>query len=281
MKIVRFGPKGHEKPGLVDDEGKIRDLSGVISDITPDVLSPQSLARLAALKPATLPAASGNPRLGTPFAGMQKFAAIGLNYTDHAAEIGMDLPAEPVVFSKHLSCISGPDDDVILPRRSKKSDWEVELGVVIGTRAKNVSKQDALDHVAGYTIVNDVSERAFQLEHGGQWVKGKSCDTFGPVGPWLVTADEVPDPQNLELTMELNGKRMQEGTTANMIFSVAHIVSYLSDFFTLYPGDLICTGTPAGVGIGKKPPVFLKPGDTMRLAITGLGEQHQKVVREN
>ena len=281
MKIVRFGPKGHEKPGLVDDEGKIRDLSGVISDITPDILSPQSLARLAALKPATLPEASGNPRLGTPFTGMQKFAAIGLNYTDHAAEIGMDLPAEPVVFSKHLSCISGPDDDVILPRRSKKSDWEVELGVVIGTRAKNVSKQDALDHVAGYTIVNDVSERAFQLEHGGQWVKGKSCDTFGPVGPWLVTADEVPDPQNLELTMELNGKRMQEATTANMIFSVAHIVSYLSDFFTLYPGDLICTGTPAGVGIGKKPPVFLKPGDTMRLAITGLGEQHQKVVRES
>ena len=280
MKLLRYGPAGREKPGLLDNDGNIRDLSGHIDDLTPDALSPRALSRLSRLQPEKLPLVKGRRRLGVPVTGMQKFIAIGLNYTDHAAEIGMDLPAEPVVFTKHLSCLSGPNDNVVLPRRSKKSDWEVELGVVIGTRAKNITKKAALEHVAGYTIVNDVSERAFQLEQGGQWVKGKSCDTFGPVGPWLVTPDEVAHPQRLSLTMDLNGRRMQDGTTRNMIFTVAHIISYLSRYFTLLPGDLICTGTPAGVGVGMKPQVFLKPGDEMRLAITGLGEQRQKVIRE-
>ena len=280
MKLLRFGPKGKEKPGLLDHDGKIRDLSGVIDDLSPQNLSPKSLAKLAKLNVAKLPLVKGKRRLGTPVTGIQNFVCVGLNYTDHAAEIGMDLPAEPVLFSKHLSCINGPYDDVVLPKRAKKADWEVELGFVMGTVAKNVTKKDAINHIAGFTIVNDVSERAFQLEHGGQWIKGKSCDTFGPIGPWLVTPDEFKNVQRLGLSTEVNGVRMQDGTTKNMIFAVSHLVSYISKFFTLMPGDIVCTGTPAGVGAGKKPQVFLKPGDTMRLGIEGLGEQITNVVRE-
>ncbi len=280
MKLLRYGPKGKEKPGLLDSDGKIRDLSNVIDDFSPDNLTPKSLARLAKLKVAKLPLIKGKRRLGTPVTGTQNFVCVGLNYIDHAEEIKMDLPAEPVLFSKHLSCINGPNDDVVLPKRAKKADWEVELAFVIGTRAKNVTKKDAMKYIAGFTIVNDVSERAFQLEHGGQWMKGKSCETFGPVGPWLVTPDEIGKVQRLNLFTEVNGKRMQDGTTKNMIFPVAHVVSYISKFFTLMPGDIVCTGTPAGVGAGKKPQIFLKPGDTMRLGIEGLGEQVCKVVRE-
>jgi len=280
MKLLRYGPMGKEKPGLLDDDGKIRDLSGVIDDLSPENLSPKSLAKLAKLKVAKLPLVKGKRRLGTPLIGIRNFLAVGLNYTDHAAEVGMDLPTEPVLFSKHLSCISGPNDDVILPKRSKKSDWEVEIAFVIGTTAKNVSKKDAIKYIAGYTIVNDVSERAFQLEHGGQWVKGKSCDTFGPIGPWLVTPDEIKNVQRLNLFTEVNGTRMQGGTTKNMVFAITHLVSYISKFMTLMPGDIVCTGTPAGVGAGKKPQMFLKGGDVMRLGIEGLGEQNARVVRE-
>lgn len=280
MKLLRYGPMGKEKPGLLDDDGKIRDLSGVIDDLSPENLSPKSLAKLAKLKVAKLPLVKGKRRLGTPLIGIRNFLAVGLNYTDHAAEVGMDLPTEPVLFSKHLSCISGPNDDVILPKRSKKSDWEVEIAFVIGTTAKNVSKKDAIKYIAGYTIVNDVSERAFQLEHGGQWVKGKSCDTFGPIGPWLVTPDEIKNVQRLNLFTEVNGTRMQDGTTKNMVFAITHLVSYISKFMTLMPGDIVCTGTPAGVGAGKKPQMFLKGGDVMRLGIEGLGEQNARVVRE-
>ena len=280
MKLLRYGPKGREKPGLLDDDGKIRDLSGVVADITPDILSPKSLKKLAKLKPARLPLVKGKKRLGPPLAGSQKFIGIGLNYTDHAEEVGMDLPKEPIVFTKHLSCINGPNDDVLLPKGSKKSDWEVELGFVIGTKAKHVTKKDALSHIAGYCLINDISEREYQLERGGQWVKGKSCDTFGPIGPWLVTPDELGNIQRLDLMMQLNGETMQDGTTKNMIFTIAHLVSYLSKFMTLMPGDIVCTGTPAGVGAGKNPQRFLKPGDEMYLTITGLGEQHQKVLRD-
>ncbi len=280
MKLLRYGPKGNEKPGLMDKRGNIRDLSSVIEDITPDVLSPKSLAKLTKIKPKDLPIVNGHNRIGVPYTGMQKFVGVGLNYTDHAKEIGLDLPEEPILFTKHLSCISGPYDDVVLPKRAKKTDWEVELGFVIGTKAKNVSKKDAMSHVAGYCLVNDVSERSFQLEQGGQWVKGKSADTFGPIGPYLVTADEIPKVQRLRLFMELNNKTMQDGNTKNMIFPVAHLVSYISKFFTLLPGDIVCTGTPAGVGAGKKPQVFLKSGDIMRLGIEGLGEQMQKVIRD-
>ncbi|VAV88240.1 Fumarylacetoacetate hydrolase family protein [hydrothermal vent metagenome] len=280
MKLLRYGPKGKEKPGLLDADGKIRDLSGQIDDLTPENLTPKSLARLAKLKPAKLPLVKGRKRLGTPVTGIGNFVCVGLNYTDHAEELGMDLPAEPVLFSKHLACINGPYDDVVLPKRAKKADWEVELAFVIGTKAKNVSKKDAMKHIAGFTIVNDVSERAFQLEHGGQWMKGKSCDTFGPIGPFLVTPDEINKVQRLGLFTEINGKRMQDGTTKNMIFKINHLVSYISKFLTLMPGDIVCTGTPAGVGAGKKPQVFLKPGDVMRLGIEGLGEQVCKVVRE-
>lgn len=279
MKLLRYGPKGKEKPGILDDNGSIRDLSGVIEDLTPANLTPRALAKLAKRNIEKLPLVKGKKRLGVPVAGIGNFVCVGLNYTDHAAEIKMDLPSEPVLFSKHLSCINGPYDDVVLPRRAKKADWEVELAFVIGSTARNVSKKDAMRHIAGFTIVNDVSERAFQLEHGGQWIKGKSCDTFGPIGPWLVTPDEIKNVQRLELFTEVNGKRMQDGTTKNMIFPVTHLVSYISKFFTLMPGDIVCTGTPAGVGAGKSPQVFLKPGDEMRLGIEGLGEQLSKVTR--
>ncbi len=280
MKLLRFGPQGSEKPGLLDKNGNIRDLSSVIDDITPEILAPKSLAKLAKIKVKTLPIVNGHNRIGVPYTGMQKFVGVGLNYTDHAEEIGLDLPEEPILFTKHLSCISGPYDDVVLPKRAKMTDWEVELGFVIGTKAKNVSKKEAMKYVAGYCLVNDISERSFQLEQGGQWVKGKSADTFGPIGPYFVTADEIPKVQRLHLFMELNNEIMQDGNTKNMIFPVAHLVSYISKFFTLLPGDIVCTGTPAGVGAGKKPQIFLKSGDIMRLGIDGLGEQMQKVTRE-
>jgi 2,4-didehydro-3-deoxy-L-rhamnonate hydrolase len=280
MKLLRYGAKGKEKPGLLDKDGKIRDLSGVIADIAGETIGPKGLARLRKIKPESLPLVRGTPRIGACVANPQKFIAIGLNYSDHAAESGLQVPKEPVVFTKQVSCVSGPNDDVTIPPKSKKSDWEVELGVIIGTRAKNISKREALDYVAGYCTINDLSEREFQVERSGQWTKGKSYDTFGPIGPWLVTTDEVKDPQKLHLWLELNGKRVQDGSTATMVFGVAHIVAYLSEFFTLMPGDIITTGTPPGVGMGMKPPKYLKPGDTMRIGIDGLGEQNQKVVRD-
>jgi len=278
MKLLRYGPKGQEKPGLLDKGGKIRDLSATIADINPETLAPAALDRLRKLDPASLPLVSGTPRLGPCLTQIPKIVCVGLNYTDHAKETGAAIPKEPILFMKATSSLNGPHDDVMLPKGSQKSDWEVELGIVIGSVARYVSVHDSLKHVAGYCIVNDVSEREFQIERGGQWTKGKSADTFCPIGPWLVTADEVPDPGNLDLFCEVNGKRMQNGTTANLIFSVAHIVSYISHFMTLMPGDVIPTGTPAGVGLGMKPQLFLKPGDAMRLGISGLGEQHQKVV---
>ena len=279
MRLLRFGPKGAERPGLVDADGHIRDLSDVVVDIAGANLSPESLARLAALDPEALPLAPEGVRLGACVGRVGKFVAIGLNYADHAAEAGMALPKEPVVFLKATSCISGPNDDVVLPRGWTKPDWEVELGVVIGTEARYVSVEAALDHVAGYCVVNDVSERAFQAERGGTWDKGKGCDTFGPIGPWLVTRDEVADPQALRLWLSVDDVTRQDGTTANMIFPVAELVSYVSQFMSLQPGDIITTGTPAGVGLGLKPePVFLKPGEVMRLGIDGLGEQCQTVV---
>lgn len=264
---------------MLDTDGNIRDLSGRIADITPDQLSPKALEKLARINPARLPLVKGNPRLGPPVSGVGNFVCIGLNYTDHAEETGHAIPTEPVIFSKHTSAISGPDDDVVLPKGSIKTDWEVEIGFVIGTPAKNVSKARALDHVAGYFLCNDVSERQNQIERGGQWVKGKSHDTYGPIGPWLVTKDEVPNPQKLNLWCDVNGERMQEGTTKNMIFPIREIVSYVSRFMTLQPGDLVITGTPAGVGLGMKPPKFVKPGDVMELGINGLGKQRQKVVQ--
>jgi 2-keto-4-pentenoate hydratase/2-oxohepta-3-ene-1,7-dioic acid hydratase in catechol pathway len=279
MKLLRYGRPGREKPGLVDGDGNIRDLSGIVADIDAEAVTPKGLARLAKVKVDKLPLVRGRPRIGPCIATPQKFVAIGLNYSDHAAESGLPIPKEPVIFTKHVTCISGPNDDVVLPKTSKKGDWEVELGFVIGTRAKNVAKRDALAHVAGYCIVNDVSEREHQIERGGQWVKGKSHDTFGPVGPWLVTAEEVGNPQRLSIWLELNGERVQNSTTKNMIFDVATIVSYVSQFITLVPGDLLCTGTPAGVGLGMKPQRFLKVGDVMHLGIDRLGEQTQKVVR--
>jgi 2-keto-4-pentenoate hydratase/2-oxohepta-3-ene-1,7-dioic acid hydratase in catechol pathway len=279
MKLVRYGVTGKEKPGLIDANGVLRDLSKVVPDIGPAQLSETSLARLRKVDAKRLPAVKGTPRFGPPVAGVGKFIAIGLNYRDHAIESGAPIPKEPVVFMKAVTCIQGPDDPVMLPKGSKKTDWEVELGVVIGTRARYVSKRAALDHVAGYCVVNDVSEREFQLERGPQWDKGKGCDTFGPMGPWLVTRDEVPNAQRLGLWLDLNGDRAQTGNTKTMIFNVATIVSYVSEFMTLMPGDVITTGTPPGVGLGMKPePVFLKRGDMMRLGIDGLGEQKQKVV---
>lgn len=283
MKLVRYGQPGKEKPGLIDAVGKLRDLSGVMTDITPDQLSDKALAKLAKLKTDTLPLVRGTKRFGPPLTGVGKFIAIGLNYADHAAEAGMPIPKEPIVFMKATSCIVGPDDDVMLPKGSKKSDWEVELGVVIGTRARYVSQKDALAHVAGYCVVNDVSEREYQIERGGTWDKGKGCDTFGPIGPWLVTRDEVPNPQSLAMWLDLNGQRMQTGNTRTMIFGVAKLVSYVSQFMTLEPGDIITTGTPPGVGMGIKKdgqpaPVFLKRGDVMSLGIEGLGTQTQQVV---
>jgi 2-keto-4-pentenoate hydratase/2-oxohepta-3-ene-1,7-dioic acid hydratase in catechol pathway len=280
MKLLRYGPKGKEKPGLLDSQGKIRDLSRHVADITGETISPAGLARLRKIKPESLPLVKGSPRIGSCIANPQKFIAIGLNYSDHAAESGLQVPPEPVVFTKQVSCLSGPNDDVTIPPKSKKSDWEVELGVIIGSRAKNITKKDALAHVAGYCTINDLSEREFQAERSGQWTKGKSYDTFGPVGPWLVTTDEVKDPQRLHLWLELNGKRVQDGSTATMVYGVAHIVAYLSQFFTLLPGDIITTGTPPGVGMGMKPQRFLKPGDRMRVGIDGLGEQNQVVVRD-
>lgn len=278
MKLVRYGAPGKEKPGLMDAHGKLRDLSGVVPDIGPAQLSDAALSRLRKLKTDSLPLVRGKPRLGCPVTGTGKFVAIGLNYADHAAEAGLPIPKEPIIFMKATSCMQGPHDPVMLPRGSVKSDWEVELGVVIGTRARYVSQKAALDHVAGYCIVNDVSEREYQIERGGTWDKGKCCDTFGPVGPWLVTRDEVPNPQRLDMWMELNGKRMQAGNTRTMIFGVAKLISYVSQFMTLEPGDVITTGTPPGVGMGAKPPVFLKKGDRMRLGIEGLGQQEQPVV---
>lgn len=280
MKLLRYGPKGKEKPGILDKEGRIRDLSKHVSDITGDTISPKALAKLKKINVEKLPLVRGKPRIGACVANPQKFIAIGLNYADHAAESGLALPAEPVVFTKQVSCLSGPNDDVTIPPKSKKSDWEVELGVIIGTRAKNIKKADALKYVAGYCTINDLSEREFQAERSGQWTKGKSYDTFGPIGPWLVTADEVKDPQKLSMWLELNGKRVQNGSTSTMVFGVAHIVAYLSEFFTLMPGDIITTGTPPGVGMGMKPPKYLKPGDKMKIYVEGLGEQNQVVVRD-
>ena len=277
MKLLRQGPKGHEKPALLDGHGRVRDLSALLADITPNTLTPAGLSALRAIDINTLPIVEQG-RLAVPWRGMGKFVAIGLNYADHAAEAGMAIPKEPIVFMKTVECAVGCNHAVVLPQGSVKSDWEVELGIVIGSTARYVSQADALAHVAGYCVVNDVSEREYQLERGGQWDKGKGCDTFGPVGPWLVTADEVGDPQNLSLWLELNGHRYQNGNTRTMIFGVTQIVSYLSRFMTLRPGDLITTGTPPGVGMGVKPnAVFLKPGDVMRLSIEKLGEQQQTV----
>ncbi len=278
MKLVRYGNPGKEKPGLIDADGQLRDLSTVLKDITPDQLDDKALARLRKLKVDKLARVRGAPRLGCPVAGVGKFVAIGLNYADHAAEAGVPIPTEPVVFMKATSCIQGPDDNVMLPKGSVKGDWEVELGLVIGARARYVSQKDALNFVAGYCTVNDVSEREFQLERGPQWDKGKGCDTFGPIGPWLVTRDEVPNPQKLALWLDLNGERRQSGNTKTMIFSVAKLVSYVSQFMTLLPGDVITTGTPPGVGMGSKPQRFLQKGDVMTLGIEGLGEQRQDVV---
>jgi len=278
MKLMRYGAKGAEKPGLIDAQGAVRDLSGELVDITAHTLTPHGLQRLRDINPANLPIVAEPGRIAPPWTGCAKFLCVGLNYADHAAESGLPVPAEPVLFTKTLSCLVGCNDAVVLPQGSVKGDWEVELGVVIGTKARYVSEADALKHVAGYCVVNDVSEREYQIERGGTWDKGKGCDTFGPVGPWMVTADEVGDPQALGMWLDVNGQRMQTGNTKTMIFGVAQLVSYISRFMTLYPGDLISTGTPPGVGMGKKPnPVYLKAGDTIRLGIDGLGEQQQKV----
>jgi 2-keto-4-pentenoate hydratase/2-oxohepta-3-ene-1,7-dioic acid hydratase in catechol pathway len=277
MKLVRVGNPGAERPGMIDAAGRVRDLSGVVDDIGAAQLAPDALETLARVDPETLPVVEG-ARFGVPWTGIGKIIAIGLNYADHAAEAGMPLPAEPIVFLKANSSLNGPDDAVMLPFGSQKTDWEVELGVVIGTTARNVSREQALNHVAGYCVVNDVSEREFQIERGGTWDKGKGCDTFCPAGPWLVTRDEVSDPQALGLWLDVNGERVQQGSTATMVFDVATLVSYVSRFMTLLPGDLIATGTPPGVGMGCKPPRFLKAGDTMRLGVEGLGQQTQQVV---
>jgi len=279
MKLLRYGLQNREKPGLLDSNGAIRDLSAHIDDISAETVTPKGLARLAALKSDELPLVNGKPRLGVPVRGIGKFIAIGLNYADHAQEAKLPIPTEPPMFTKAISCLSGPNDNVMLPKDSLKSDWEVELGVIIGRTTRYVSEERALDAVAGYVLANDVSERAFQLERGTQWDKGKGCDTFGPVGPWLVTPDEVGDPQTLEMFLNLNGRRMQNGNTRKMIFPVRQLIAYVSRFMTLYAGDLLITGTPPGVGLGHKPdPVFLKPGDEMHLGIDKLGEQRQKVI---
>ena len=277
MKLMRHGAKGAEKPALIDASGAVRDLSGVLPDITAATLSPHGLERLRALDANALPRVASPGRIAPPWAGMGKFVCVGLNYSDHAAETGAAVPKEPILFLKATSALMGCNDAVVLPQGSIKTDWEVELGVVIGSKARYVSEADAFKYVAGYCVVNDVSEREYQTERGGTWDKGKGCDTFGPVGPWMVTADEVSDPQQLAMWLEVNGKRFQNGSTATMIFGVAHLVAYISRFMTLYPGDLISTGTPPGVGMGKKPPLYLKAGDEMRLGIAGLGEQHQRV----
>lgn len=274
MKLCRYGPRGAEKPGLIDAQGRLRDLSSLVPDITAD-----AVAGLAGVDPDSLPLVEGEQRFGVPVTGIGKFLAIGLNYADHAREAGLEPPPEPIFFTKAISCLTGPNDPVMIPRGSRKTDWEVELGVVIGRTCRYVEQADALDHVAGYVLANDVSERAFQKELGSQWDKGKGCDTFGPVGPWLVTPDEIADPQALDMFLDVNGRRMQTGNTSTMIFPVAECIAYVSRFITLHPGDLLITGTPPGVGEGQKPTkIFLKPGDTMRLGIAGLGEQNQRVV---
>ena len=281
MKLLRFGQIGSEKPGVLGNDGEIRDLSGLITDIDASVLSDQALQKLRDADLSKLPVVSGNPRIGACVGNIGKMICIGLNYSDHAAETGATPPPEPIIFMKVNSAICGPNDDVRIPKTSEKTDWEVELGFVIGKKAKYVSEAEAMDHVAGYCIVNDVSERSFQAERSGQWTKGKSCDTFGPTGPWMVTRDEISDPQNLKMTLDVNGKRYQDGNTNTMIFGVKFLVHYLSQFFTLHPGDIISTGTPPGVDLGVKPnPVFLKPGDEMHLSIEGLGEQHQKCIAD-
>ena len=281
MKLLRYGKIGSEKPGVLGNDGEIRDLSGLITDIDASVLSDQALQKLRDADLSKLPVVSGDPRIGACVGNIGKMICIGLNYSDHAAETGATPPPEPIIFMKVNSAICGPNDDVRIPKTSEKTDWEVELGFVIGKKAKYVSEAEAMDHVAGYCIVNDVSERSFQAERSGQWTKGKSCDTFGPTGPWMVTRDEIPDPQNLKMTLDVNGKRYQDGSTNTMIFGVKFLVHYLSQFFTLHPGDVISTGTPPGVGLGVKPnPVFLKPGDEMHLSIEGLGEQHQKCIAD-
>ncbi len=279
MKLLRYGPVGQEKPGLLDAAGNIRDLSGHIADLGPAEISREGLAKLASIDPETLPLVEGSPRYGTPVAGSRKFLAIGLNFADHAAESNMPIPPEPIFFTKAISCLQGPNDPVMIPRGSVKTDWEVEMGVIIGTRASYVTEDEALDYVAGYCTIHDLSERDFQLNRGGTWDKGKGCDTFGPVGPWMVTGDEVGDPQKLGMWLEVNGKRVQDGSTATMVFGIAKLVSYVSEFLTLEPGDIISTGTPPGVGMGQKPePWYLKAGDVVTLGIEKLGEQRQQVV---
>lgn len=278
MKLARYGAPGQEKPGLIDGDGRLRDLSGAVNDLAGDAIGNAGLRRLAAIDPVTLPLVDGAPRYGAPVAGIGKMICVGMNYADHAAETGAPVPEQPVLFMKATTAIGGPNDTVVIPRGSVKTDWEVELGVIIGEVTRDVDVGQALEHVAGYAVINDLSERAFQLEHGGQWVKGKSCDTFGPIGPWLVTRDEVPEPQNLSLWLEVNGHRYQSGNTRTMVFGVAALVSYISRYMTLMPGDVISTGTPAGVGLGLKPPTYLKPGDVIELGIDGLGRQRQDVV---
>jgi 2-keto-4-pentenoate hydratase/2-oxohepta-3-ene-1,7-dioic acid hydratase in catechol pathway len=281
MKLIRYGTSGQEIPGLLAADGHIRSLAGIVEDIAGESLLPEAIARLKGIDIARLPLVPGKPRLGPCVGRVGKFICIGLNYSDHAAETGMKVPSEPVVFMKATSAICGPDDDIVSPRGGTKTDWEVELGVIIGEPAKYVTEAQAMSHVAGYCVINDLSERAFQLEGSGQWVKGKSADTFGPIGPWLVSRDEIPDPQNLKLWLEVDGKRVQNGSTKTMVFGVAFLVSYLSRFMSLHPGDVISTGTPPGVGMGHKPSVYLKPGNRMRLGVEGLGEQNQRVVAES
>ena len=278
MKLIRWGAKGAEKPGLVDPAGILRDLSGHVAEITPDLLSPQELKRLSAIDAAGLPKISDGARLGVPLTGISKIVCVGLNYADHAAETGAKIPKEPILFLKAISSLNGPNDDIVIPRGSVKTDWEVELGVVIGTRTSYVNEREAIDHVAGYCVINDVSEREYQSERGGLWDKGKGCDSFAPIGPWLATRDEIADPQNLKLWTEVNGVRRQNGSTQTMIFDVRTLVSYISHFMTLMPGDLIATGTPPGVALGMKPPQYLKAGDTLRLSVEGLGEQNNRLV---
>ena len=278
MKLLRFGSSGEEKPGIIDEKGKIRDLSDIIDDINGNTISTESLEKLKSLDASSLPEVTGNPRIGPCVNKVGKFLCIGLNFSDHAAETGLEPPEEPILFSKATSAIIGPNDNVEIPRTSTATDWEVELGIIIGKEAKYISESEAKNYIAGYCVVNDVSERDFQIKRSGQWTKGKSCDTFGPIGPYLVTTDEIEDVQNLSMYLDVNGKRMQTGSTKTMIFSAYHIVHYLSQFMTLFPGDVIATGTPPGVGMGMQPPVYLKPGDVMKLGIDKLGDQEQKCV---
>ena len=279
MKLLRYGNSGKEKPGIIDIDGNIRDLSDVIDDINGSTISPEGLNKINQIDISSLPLVSNNPRIGPCVGSVGKFLCIGLNYSDHAAETGAEAPPEPILFQKATSAIIGPNDDVEIPKNSNATDWEVELGIIIGKKAKYIEEGSSQDYIAGYCVVNDVSERDFQAKRAGQWTKGKSCDTFGPIGPYLVTKDEVPDPQDLSMTLDVNGQRMQDGSTKTMIFSVNHIVHYLSQFMSLNPGDVIATGTPPGVGLGMKPPMFLKSGDTMKLSIQGLGEQNQKCIQ--